>query len=59
MVTGICALFTLGCGTAARTLVMNNPRVEKILTEPTPDRTVTHTGRVKYIGDADTRITAL
>ncbi|HUJ71864.1 MAG TPA: hypothetical protein VLZ30_06440, partial [Verrucomicrobiae bacterium] len=59
MIAGICALLALGCGTAARTLVMNNPRVEKILTEPKPDRTVTHTGRVEYIGDADNRITVL
>jgi hypothetical protein len=59
MIAGICALLTLGCGTAARTLVMNNPRVEKILTEPKPDRTVTHTGHVEYIGDADNRITVL
>ncbi|HUJ71145.1 MAG TPA: C45 family peptidase [Verrucomicrobiae bacterium] len=59
MIAGICALLALGCGTAARTLVMNNPRVEKILTEPKPDRTVTHTGRVEYVGDADNRITVL
>ena len=59
MAAGVCALLALGCGTVAKTLVMNNPRVEKILAEPKPDRTVSHTGRVEYIGDADNRITVL
>jgi len=55
----ICVLLALGCGTVAKTLVMNNPKVEKILTEPKPDRVVTHTGRVEYIGNDDDRITVL
>jgi hypothetical protein len=55
----VCTLLVLGCGTVAKNLVMNNPRVEKILREPKPDRTVTHTGRVEYIGDEDNRITVL
>jgi hypothetical protein len=38
---------------------MNNPRVEKILTPPKPDHTITHEGRVEYIGDAENRITVL
>lgn len=59
MTGGLCALLTLGCGTVAKTLVMNNPKVEKILTRPKLDRTVTHTGRVEYIGDDDNRITVL
>jgi hypothetical protein len=59
MAAGVCAVLALGCGTAAKTLVMNNPQVEKILTEPKPDHTVTHTGRVEYIGDADNRIAVL
>ena len=59
MAVGVCAALALGCGTAAKTLVMNNPRVEKILAEPKPDRSVTHTGRIEYIGDADNRITVL
>jgi hypothetical protein len=54
-----CALLALGCGTVAKTLVMDNPKVEKILTAPKPDRMVTHTGRVEYIGDDDNRITVL
>jgi cytochrome c551/c552 len=54
-----CALLALGCGTVAKTLVMNNPKVESILDEPKPDRTVTHTGRIEYIGDEENRITVL
>jgi isopenicillin-N N-acyltransferase-like protein len=38
---------------------MDNPKVEKILSAPKPDRMVTHTGRVEYIGDDDNRITVL
>jgi isopenicillin-N N-acyltransferase like protein len=49
----------LGCGTVAKTLVMNNPKVEKMLTPPKPDRTVEHVGRVEYVGDGDTQITVL
>jgi isopenicillin-N N-acyltransferase like protein len=56
---GICTLLALGCGTVAKTLVMNNPKVEKILTEPKPDRLVTHTGHIENIGDDDDRITVL
>lgn len=54
-----CALLALGCGTVAKTLVMNNPKVQSILDEPKPDRTVTHTGRIEYIGDDENRITVL
>jgi hypothetical protein len=54
-----CALLALGCGTVAKTLVMTNPKVQSILDEPKPDRTVTHTGRVEYIGDDENRITVL
>ena len=57
--TGACVLFALGCGTVAHTLVMNNPKVEKILTDPPLDRTITHTGHLEYIGDDDNRITVL
>jgi len=57
--TGACAVLAMGCGTVAKTMVMNNPRVEKILTLPKPDHTVTHEGRVEYIGDAENRITVL
>ena len=56
---GLCALMALGCGTVARDLVMNNPKVEKILTPPKSDLTVAHVGRVEYAGDADDRITVL
>src|SRR5450759_1573839 len=56
---GACALLALGCGTVAKTLVMKNPKVEKILTDPQLDRTVTHTGHVEYVGDDDNRITVL
>ncbi|MGO9243703.1 MAG: C45 family autoproteolytic acyltransferase/hydolase [Verrucomicrobiia bacterium] len=59
MVVGLCALMALGCGTVAKTLVMNNPKVEKILTPPKPDHTIEHVGRVEYVGDADDRITVL
>ena len=59
MVASLCALLALGCGTVARTLVMNNPKVEKILAPPKPDHTVEHVGRVEYAGDADNRITVL
>src|SRR6266446_7459621 len=59
VVTGVCALFALGCGTVAKTLVMNNPKAKKILTDPQLDRTVTHTGHLEYIGDDDNRITVL
>jgi isopenicillin-N N-acyltransferase-like protein len=59
MAVGLCALMAVGCGTVAKTLVMNNPRVVKILTPPKPDRTVEHVGRVEYVGDADDRITVL
>lgn len=59
MVASLCALMALGCGTVAKTLVMNNPKVEKILTPPKPDRAVEHVGRVEYVGDADNRITVL
>jgi hypothetical protein len=59
VVAGLCALLALGCGTVAKTLVMNNPQVEKILTPPKPDRTVEHVGRLEYVGDADDRITVL
>jgi hypothetical protein len=31
---GACALLALGCSTVARTVVMKNPKVEKILTDP-------------------------
>jgi len=55
----LCALLALGCGTVAKTLVMNNPKVQKILTPPKPDHTITHEGRVEYVGDADNRITVL
>jgi hypothetical protein len=58
-VVGVCALLALGCGTVAKTLVMKNPKVEKILTDPVMDRTVTHTGHVEYVGDEDNRITVL
>src|ERR1017187_334987 len=58
-VAGACALLALGCGTVAKTLVMKNPKVEKILTDPVMDRTVTHTGHLEYIGDEDNRITVL
>ena len=54
-----CTLLALGCGTVAKTLVMKNPQVESILDEPQLDRTVTHTGRVEYIGADDNRITVL
>ena len=54
MVAGLCALMALGCGTVTKTLVMNNPKVEKILTPPKPDRTVEHVGRVEYVGDGET-----
>src|ERR1019366_10147840 len=56
---GACALFVLGCGTVANHLVMTNPKVEKILTDPPKDHTVTHTGHLEYIGDDDNRITVL
>ncbi len=56
---GACALLALGCGTVAKTVVMNNPKVEKILTDPPMDRTVTHTGHLEYVGDDDNRITVL
>lgn len=59
MVVGVCALLAQGCGTVAKHLVMNNPTVEKILAEPKPDRTISHTGRVEYIGGDDNRITVL
>ena len=59
MVVGVCALLAQGCGTVAKNLVMNNPRVEKILAEPKPDRTISHTGRVECIGGDDNRITVL
>ena len=52
-------LFAIGCGTVAKNLVMTNPKVEHILDEPKLDRTVTHTGRVEYIGDDENRITVL
>src|SRR5579871_3787747 len=55
----ICAGLALGCGTVAKTLVMNNPKVEHILTPPKADHTVTHEGRVEYIGEGDSRITVL
>ena len=55
----VCALLALGCGTVANHLVMNNPKVEKILTDPPKDHTVTHTGHLEYIGDDDNRITVL
>ena len=58
-VAGACALMALGCGTVARTVVMNNPKVEKILSDPQLDRSVTHTGHLEYIGDEDNRITVL
>lgn len=59
MVVGLCALMALGCGTVAKDLVMNNPRVEKILTAPKPDHTIEHVGRVEYVGDAEDRVTVL
>jgi isopenicillin-N N-acyltransferase-like protein len=52
-------VLALGCGTVAKSLVMSNPKVESILDEPKLDRTVTHTGRVEYIGDDENRITVL
>jgi isopenicillin-N N-acyltransferase-like protein len=58
-VAGVCALLALGCGTVAKTVMMNNPKVEKILTDPPMDRMVTHTGHLEYIGDDDNRITVL
>src|SRR5271154_969128 len=58
-VAGSCVLLALGCATVAKTVVMNNPKVEKILTDPPEDRTVTHTGHLEYIGDDDDRITVL
>ena len=54
-----CASLSLGCATVAKTLVMKNPKVEKILSDPPVDRTVTHTGHLEYIGDDDNRITVL
>jgi hypothetical protein len=59
LVVGLGALLALGCGTVAKTLVMNSPQVEKVLTPPKPDRTVEHAGRVESVGDADDRITVL
>ena len=56
---GACALLALGCSTVARTVVMKNPKVEKILTDPVLDRTVTHEGHLEYIGNDDDRITVL
>src|ERR1035441_9353801 len=58
-VAGVCTLLALGCGTVARTLVMKNPKVEKILSDPQLDRSVTHTGHLEYVGDDDNRITVL
>src|ERR1700690_609304 len=58
-VAGVCASLALGCGTVAKTLVMKNPKVEKILTDPQLDRTITHTGHLETIGDEDNRITVL
>ena len=52
-------LATAGCGTVARTLVMNNPKVESILDRPKIDRTVSTQGHIEYIGEGDTRITVL
>src|SRR5580698_9266378 len=59
VVVGSCVLLALGCGTVAKTVVMNNPKVEKILTDPPLDRTVTHSGHFETIGDDDNRITVL
>ena len=56
---GVCALLALGCGTVAKSLVMNNPKVEKILTDPQLDRAVTHAGHLEYIGGDDDRIAVL
>ena len=53
------AVIALGCGTVAKTLVMNNPQVEKILTPPKPDRTVEHVGRIESVGEGENRITVL
>jgi isopenicillin-N N-acyltransferase-like protein len=55
----VCALAAFGCGTVAKNLVMTNPKVESILDEPKLDRTVTHTGRLEYIGNDENRITVL
>jgi hypothetical protein len=55
----LCAAIAIGCGTVAKTLVMNNPKVEKILTPPKPDRTVEHVGRVESVGEGDNCITVL
>ena len=59
LAVSLSAVLALGCGTVAKTLVMKNPKVESILDEPKLDRTVTHTGRVEYIGDEENRITVL
>src|SRR5690242_13896749 len=58
-VVGACALSTLGCASVAKTLVMNNPKAKKILTDPPVDRTVSPTGHVEYVGHDDNRITVL
>src|SRR6267154_4548848 len=57
--SGVCALLALGCASVAKTLVIKNPKVEKILSDPQVDHTVTHTGHLEYIGDDDNRITVL
>jgi len=53
------AVIALGCGSVAKTLVLKNPKVEKVLTPPKPDRTVEHVGRIESIGEGDNRITVL
>src|SRR5438309_1312002 len=48
-----------GCGQTAKELVLSNARIQSMLTGPPPDRSLTHTGRVDYVGEGENRITVL
>ena len=52
-------LFMIGCGSAAKTVMLNNAKVKHILTPPPPDHTVSHSGFVETIGDSNDEITVL
>jgi hypothetical protein len=48
-----------GCGSVAKSVVLNNAQAKRILGPDHFDRTVTHQGHVETIGEGDSRITVL
>ena len=48
-----------GCAAVVESQMLKNPRLAGMLDHRTSDRSITHTGRLEFIGNADTRIFVL